>query len=167
MVRFNAGFCLALTALGASLTSAERHFEFPPGISEGFAPGVVMKRAVILLAPLGPQHDLQMPDELAEDTLLTPAAEKPASLAMAPLSCAAAANFEASGTSCLSFVKSIQRSATIHLFQRCACFVAPRKQSRKSDAFFRMDASWILFGVPAADAFLSAMIWRDPAGSAC
>jgi hypothetical protein len=36
------GFCRVLAALGISLTSVVYHFEFPPGISDGLLPGVVM-----------------------------------------------------------------------------------------------------------------------------
>jgi hypothetical protein len=48
------GFCLVFTALGMSLTSVVCHFEFPPGISEGFVPGVEIKYPVTLqVFPVG------------------------------------------------------------------------------------------------------------------
>jgi hypothetical protein len=43
------GFCLVFVPSGMSLTSEVCHFEFPPGISEGFAPGVVMQHAETLM----------------------------------------------------------------------------------------------------------------------
>ena len=77
---------------------------------------------------------------------------------MALLSCVAV-NFKASGTSYRSFIKSIQHSSTIHLFQYSACFITPRKQSRKSAAFlFRPDTNWIPFGIPVADMFLNLKV---------
>jgi hypothetical protein len=46
------GFCLVFVPSGMSLTSEVHHLEFPPGISEGFMPGVAMQCAVTLMRAL-------------------------------------------------------------------------------------------------------------------
>ena len=48
VIRFDAGSRFALTVPDVSLTSAVRHFEFPAGSSEGFAPGFARRREVTL-----------------------------------------------------------------------------------------------------------------------
>jgi hypothetical protein len=109
----------------------------------------------------------RFPKELADATLSTPADVEPAFPAMAPFS-SSAANCTDSFNPHRSFVTSIQRWSTIHLFQHSLCIVTPRKQSSNSDAcFFQLDPSWTFLGMPTADIHVNVWMQLGPARTKC